>query len=113
MRVQRADNQRAGQRGGANQPWQSINQRQAALDSRIDQGVRNGSLNRREATRLRGEFQEIARLEARYRATNGLQASERADLDVRFDRLSGQIRMERADRQTGRGVGSNAGYNRR
>ena len=35
--------------------WQSINARQANLDRRIDQGVRNGQLSRREATRLRGE----------------------------------------------------------
>ena len=34
-------------------PWQSINQRQAALDARIDQGVRNGALTRPEAVQLR------------------------------------------------------------
>ncbi|OGN46018.1 MAG: hypothetical protein A2795_00285, partial [Caulobacterales bacterium RIFCSPHIGHO2_01_FULL_67_30] len=36
--------------------WSSINARQANLDRRIDQGVRSGQLSRREATRLRGEF---------------------------------------------------------
>ncbi|CAN5221520.1 hypothetical protein BH09PSE1_BH09PSE1_18200 [soil metagenome] len=77
--------------------WQSINQRQAQLDRRIDQGVRNGSLSRREATRLRGEFNGIARLEASYRR-GGLSGWERADLDRRFDRLSASIRAERWDR---------------
>lgn len=81
------------------QTWQSINQRQAVLDARIDAGVRDGSLTRSEAQRLRSQFHEIARLEARYRASNGLSLAERRDLDRRFDALSAQIRVERNDRQ--------------
>lgn len=81
--------------------WQSINQRQANLDRRIDMGVRNGQLSRREAVRLRAEFNQIARLEARYRR-GGLTQWERADLDRRFDRLSAQIRSERRDRDNRR-----------
>lgn len=80
------------------QSWQSINDRQDRLDERIDNGVRNGSLTRREAVQLRAEFNDLARLEARYRSTNGLSRSERADLDMRFDRLSQRIRYERNDR---------------
>jgi len=80
-------------------PWQTINQRQANLEHRIDQGVRNGSLTRSEAMRLRGEFRSLSRLEASYRQSNGLSMRERADLDARFDRLSRQIRAERHDRQ--------------
>jgi hypothetical protein len=88
---------------GYNQPeWQSINRRQANLDRRIDVGVRNGSLTRREARSLRREFNDIARLEANYRR-NGLNQWEMADLDRRFDRLSMQIRAERNDRQTANG----------
>jgi hypothetical protein len=79
-------------------PWQTINQRQANLEHRIDQGVRNGSLTRSEALRLRGEFRSLSRLEASYRQSNGLSMRERADLDARFDRLSRQIRAERHDR---------------
>ncbi len=81
------------------QAWQSINQRQANLDARIDAGVRSGDLTRSEATRLRGEFNDLARLEARYRSSHGLSPAERRDLDMRFDRLSAQIRFERNDRQ--------------
>lgn len=88
IRYERHDN--------AGNSWQNINQRQAQLDRRIDQGVRDGSLSRREATRLRSEFQQIASLEAQYRR-NGLTARERADLDWRFDRLSAQVRAERGD----------------
>jgi chromosome segregation ATPase len=79
------------------QAWQSINQRQANLDARIDAGVRNGSLTRTEAARLRAEFHALARLEARYRASYGLSYAERADLDRRFDALSARIRYERRD----------------
>lgn len=84
--------------------WQSINARQANLDRRIDIGVRNGSLTRSEAVRLRAEFRQISYLEQRYRRTgNGLNAWERQDLDRRFDRLSARIRSERRDGQDYRG----------
>ena len=82
--------------------WQSINARQANLDRRIDRGLRNGQLSRREASRLRGEFNSLLRLEANYRR-GGLTAWERADLDRRFDRLSAQIRHQRGDRDHWRG----------
>ena len=82
--------------------WQSINQRQANLDRRIDRGVRNGDLSRREAGRLRGEFSSLLRLEANYRR-GGLTRWERADLDRRFDRLSAHIRQERRDWNNRRG----------
>lgn len=95
-------------------PWQNINQRQANLDRRIDQGVRSGQLTRNEATRLRAEFRQIARLEIRYRRTNGLQGWERNDLDRRFDVLSRKIRFERHDRDDRRdrrdGRGPGGGY---
>ena len=80
------------------QAWQSVNQRQANLYNRIDQGIRNGSLTRPEARQLQNRFRNIARLENRYRA-GGLSLRERRDLDQRFDALSRQIRMERNDRQ--------------
>ena len=82
--------------------WQSIDQRQANLDRRIDRGVRNGDLSRREAGRLRGEFSSLLRLEANYRR-GGLTRWERADLNRRFDRLSAQIRQERRDWNNRRG----------
>lgn len=82
--------------------WQNINQRQAQLDRRIDQGVRNGQLNRGEAMRLRAEFRAIADLEVRYRrSAPGLTMAERADLDRRFDALSRKIRAERHDQGAG------------
>ena len=94
IRDERRDNDDRGDDRG----WQSINARQANLDRRIDAGIRNGSLTRAEAIKLRAEFQQIARLEAQYRRTGGgLTARERQDLDQRFDALSRRIRDERRD----------------
>ena len=80
-------------------PWQSINQRQAHIDRRIDMGVRNGALTRNEAVRLRGQLASLERLERQYRR-HGLTYRERLDLDRRFDKLSRQVYIERNDRQT-------------
>jgi hypothetical protein len=93
VRVERHDNN-----GG----WQNINQRQAALDARINAGVRSGRLNVYEARALRAQFGQIAQLEARYRR-NGLTKTERRDLDRRFDALSAQLQAELNDRGRGRG----------
>ena len=84
---------------------QSINERQDRLERRIDMGLRNGSLSRSEAYRLRGDLRQTARLEAQYRR-GGLSGWERADLDRRFDRISAQIRYERRDRDYGYGYGN-------
>lgn len=80
-------------------PWQTINQRQANLDARINQGIRSGALNRAEASRLRVQFRDLANLEYRYRRTGGLSAGERRDLDRRFDQLSARVRVQKHDRQ--------------
>jgi len=80
------------------QGWQSINQRQANIDRRIDQGIRNGALNRNEAQRLRIEFRDLNRLEQQYRR-GGLSMAERRDLDRRFDRLAQRVRTQKHDRQ--------------
>ena len=80
----------------------SINDRQGDISRRIDRGLRDGSLTRREAYRLQDDNREIARLEAVYRY-NGLSGWERADLDRRLDRLEGQVRGQRSDRDYGAG----------
>jgi hypothetical protein len=103
IRYERNDRDDRGWRGDDDRGWQSINQRQRQLDTRIDRGVRDGSLSRREAYRLRAEFNDLARLEARYRATNGLNRNERIDLDRRFDRLSARVMVERRDGDGRRG----------
>ncbi|VXD00518.1 hypothetical protein [Sphingomonas sp. AX6] len=84
--------------------WQTINQRQARIEMRINQGIRNGALNRNEAVRLRTQFRQLSQLENQYRRSRpGLTVAERRDLDRRFDRLSQQVRTQKNDRQTNRG----------
>lgn len=78
------------------QNWQAISVRKVNLDRRIDQGVRNRSLSRREADRLKGELNSLVRLERTY-LRGGLSRTERIDLDRRYDRLSAQVRSERRD----------------
>jgi hypothetical protein len=80
------------------QGWQSMNQRKVNIERRIDMGVRNGSLTRREASNLRTRFANLRRLEWRY-SRNGLSWTERRDLDRRYNALSNSVRVERHDRQ--------------
>jgi len=88
----------------AAQPWAPIRDRQDRLEMRIDRGIRDGSLTRREATRLRQDLRQLAFLEDRYRR-DGLSGWERADLDRRFDALSNRIFAERRDGQNRYGYG--------
>jgi len=78
--------------------WQSINQRQANLYQRIDQGIRTGALTRNEAGKLRARFATLQRLEQHYRR-GGLSIGERRDLEQRFATLSWNIRVQKHDRQ--------------
>ena len=84
-------------------PWQAINQREANLNQRIEQGIRNGSLTRPEAMRLRSDMRRLERLEAQYRHSRpGLTNSERRDLDRRFDVLSAKVFEQKHDWQSRR-----------
>jgi Ni/Co efflux regulator RcnB len=93
----RGDRYERDNRGG----WQSISQRKYQLDRRIDNGLRNGSLSRREATRLKTELNQLVRLEYSYQR-GGLSARERMELDRRYDMLARQVREERRDRDNRR-----------
>lgn len=78
--------------------WQGMNVRKAQIERQIDQGIRNGQLNRSEATRLRNEFRSLETLETRYRrSAPGLTAAERNDLDRRYNALAAKVRFERRD----------------
>ena len=87
-------------------PGVSIDARQAMLAQRIDRGVRNGSITRREAARLNAELREIERTEWTFRRSRpGLTQREIAQLEMRLDRLAALVRFERNDRQFGYGYG--------
>ncbi|MFN3814650.1 hypothetical protein [Brevundimonas sp.] len=76
--------------------WQSIAQRKATLDRRIDRAAQNRAISPREANSLRAELNAIVRLETQYRR-GGLTRWEMRDLDQRYDRLSARVQAERAD----------------
>ena len=84
-------------------PGAGIDARQAEISRRIDLGLRNGSLTRVEASRLRVQMREIDRMERDFRRSRpGLTPREVADLNGRLDRLSAQVFGQRHDRQYGR-----------
>jgi len=64
----------------------------------IDRGLRNGRLTTREAQHLRAEYNDIARLEQRYRA-NGLTNAERREVEMRLSPLTQHVRVARQDAQ--------------
>ena len=94
-------------------PGIGIDARQAMLAQRIDRGVRNGTITRREAVRLNAELREIERVEWTFRRSRpGLTQREIATLDVRLDRLAALVRIDRNDRDN-RQFGEGYGYGRR
>jgi hypothetical protein len=87
-------------------PGVGIDARQAMLAQRIDRGVRNGTITRREAARLNAELRDIERDEWTFRRSRpGLTQREIAQLEMRLDRLAALVRIERNDRQFGNGYG--------
>lgn len=78
-------------------------QRRADLDARIDAGVRDGSISRTEAARLRDDYEGLVQLEARYAADGRMTTAERHDLRVRYRALVQQVGDERRDPDTGYG----------
>lgn len=82
------------------QRWQPIAQRKVNLSARIDQGIRSGELNRREASRLIGQLDSLVVLERQYRASGRiLTARERRELDRRYDVLSRRVYRQKNDAQ--------------
>lgn len=85
----RYDNGAGQYRDGARQElWQ--------LSQRVDRGIRNGDLNRREADYFRREIQQLRYLDQRF-SYGGYDWRERQQLDQRIDRLRQQLRYERND----------------
>ncbi len=85
--------------GGGAPVGGSIVERESRIDARIDQGMHNGGLTRREGFRLRRELRDIEDVEHQYRrADRGhLTDRHRADLEGRLDQLSSRVFGERHD----------------
>ncbi len=75
----------------------SIDLRQQRQMEKIMQGLRTGSLSRREARNLMQEQREIEQLQRHYLADRHLSRSEWLDLDRRLDLAARDIRAEKRD----------------
>lgn len=81
---------------GASEASAGVEKREQRQRHRIQRGVEDGSLTRREAHRLGREQVRNERLERRFRADDGrLGPRERARLDRRLDRSSRHIHRAR------------------
>lgn len=89
-----------------------INGTQSQLQTRINVGLRNGSLTQREATKLQSELNQLTSMEARMRA-NGLSQRERSILNSKLMQLSNNVNRELNDFQKRRvGYRNNHRWNR-
>lgn len=78
-------------------------QQRADLDARINAGVRDGSISRYEADRLRADYDALVQLETRYAADGRMTTTERAELRDRYRALSQRVGDERRDDDMGYG----------
>jgi hypothetical protein len=77
----------------------NINEREARINARIQQGRNDGRITDREARRL---YRELADIEARERAFGAdgrLDGRERAELNRDLDRLADHVREQARDEQ--------------
>ena len=74
-----------------------VNERQARLAHRIDEGRRSGELTRREYVRLTHEMRDIERMEHYFRADGWLSPRERSELHARLDHLAREVYREKRD----------------
>ena len=79
-----------------------IDQREANQERRIEQGVKSGSLTRKEARRLENDQAHVQKMETRAEADGKVSARERARIERAQDRESRRIYREKHDKQTAR-----------
>ena len=76
-----------------------IDQRQANQEKRIDQGVKSGQLNQKEAARLEKGQERVQKMENKAVADGKVTAKERARIEKAQDRQSRKIAREKHDKQ--------------
>ena len=76
------------------------NQR-AAFETRLDAGVRDGSLSYSQATRLRADYADLVTLETRYAADGRFTTAERTELTDRYRDLTRRLDSEDYDDDDG------------
>ncbi|MEC5216670.1 hypothetical protein RCH09_001623 [Actimicrobium sp. GrIS 1.19] len=76
-------------------------QRDINQQTRIENGLKSGQLNTREAARLQGEEARVERTEANAMKDGKLSAAEKARIQGMQNKVSGDIRAQKTDAQTG------------
>ena len=89
---------------------QPLNQRQANLERRIDQGVRSGALTRHEAARLYRDQRKLQAMVYRAKADGRVTTRERARLERAMERQSRRIFQQKHDAQHAFGQRRTASY---
>lgn len=77
-----------------------IDQRQENQERRIEQGVKSGALNKKEAARLEKGQARVQKMENKAAADGKVTAKERARIEKAQDRESRRIYREKHDKQT-------------
>jgi hypothetical protein len=77
-----------------------IDQREANQERRIEQGVKSGSLNKKEAVRLEKGQARVQKMETRAEADGKVTKKERAKIEHAQDQQSRKIYREKHDKQT-------------
>ena len=77
-----------------------IDQRQAEQQKRIDQGVKSGQLNQKEAARLEKGQQHVQKMEDKAMADGKMTKMERKRIEHAQDVQSKKIYREKHDKQT-------------
>src|SRR5262249_57581894 len=76
-------------------------QRDANQQERIEQGLKSGQLNTREAGKLEREEANVDRMESRAEANGKVSKAEQARINAAQNRVSGDIYKQKHDAQTG------------
>lgn len=80
-------------------PFGNVDNRQASIATRLQQGIASGRLSTGEANKIQSRFDKIAQLENNLRASgNRLSFSERARLNNDLSRLNSQLSRDLRDR---------------
>ncbi|MFN3669356.1 MAG: hypothetical protein ACK4VY_08620 [Brevundimonas sp.] len=85
-------------------------ERRAAIEARFEAGVRDGSISRTEAARLRSDYDALVQLETRYAADGRLTPQERSDLRTRYQALAQRVGDARDDDGYGGGYDDAYGW---
>jgi hypothetical protein len=83
----------------AAQSTERVDKRQQNQQQRIDQGVKSGELNQKEAARLQKGQQRVQKMEDKALADGKVTAKEKVRIEKAQDRQSKKIAREKHDKQ--------------